>query len=553
MPRIIGTNGNDVLFGTFDIANADDTINGRGGDDFIFGGDGIDRLYGDDGDDTLEDTGGGFLFGGAGNDTLVSASFEADELHGGSGTDQAKILRMWATVDYKFTLDWADDSPQTLADGTVLSDIERINFFLGSGNDTVIMVLSPGMSGWSNVNFGGGINSTVIDASELTADLILESRYGTFGNFWAEVVGTDIVYAGDGVSHLEVRGGSGNDRMTALPGNDTIFGNEGFDTLDGLDGNDLLSGGAGTDWLDGGVGTDTMLGGAGDDTYIVDSPTDRVFETTTTGSGIDAGGIDTVQSEVTFNLDASAGARFVENLLLTGTANLNGTGNALANRLTGNAGNNTLNGGLGNDIMLGGAGNDTYIVDASGDRVFETTATNTAVDAGGVDTVRSSVTFNLDASAGARFVENLLLTGTANLNGTGNALANRLTGNAGNNTLNGGLGRDTMIGGAGNDTFVFNTALGAGNVDRITDFSVPDDSLRLNDAVFVGLATGDLAATAFAANRTGRATDALDRIIYERDTGRLYFDADGSGEGARVHFATLSAGLTLTSADFFVF
>lgn len=460
MPRIIGTDGNDVLFGTFDIANADDTIEGRAGDDFIFGGHGIDRLYGDDGDDTLEDTGGGFLFGGAGNDTLVSASFDSDELHGGSGTDQAKILRMSATVDYTFTFDWADDSPRTLADGTVLSDIERINFFLGSGNDTVIMVLSPGMSGWSNVNFGGGVNSTVINASALTADLILGSRYGTFGNFWAEVVGTDIVYAGDGVSCLEVRGGSGNDRMTALPGNDTMFGNDGSDSLDGLGGNDLLSGGTGTDWLDGGAGTDTMLGGAGDDTYIVDSPGDRVFETTTTASGTDAGGIDTVQSAVSFNLDASAGARFVERLTLTGTANINGTGNAL---------NNTL------------------------------------------------------------------------------------TGNAGKNVLNGGLGSDTMLGGAGNDTFVFKTVLGAGNIDRIIDFTVIDDTIRLDDAIFVGLVTGNLAASAFASNLTGTASDGFDRIIYETDTGRLYFDADGSGGGARVHFATLSANLALTNADFFVF
>jgi len=203
--------------------------------------------------------------------------------------------------------------------------------------------------------------------------------------------------------------------------------------------------------------------------------------------------------------------------------------------------------------MLGGAGNDTYIVGATGDRVFETTTTASSIDAGGIDTVQSSVTFNLDAYAGVRFVENLVLTGTANINGIGNARANQLTGNAGNNVLNGGLGNDTMTGGAGNDTFVFNTALGVGNIDRITDFNVVDDTIRLDDAIFVGLATGTLAASAFAANLTGQAATASDRIIYETDTGRLFFDSDGVGGTARVQFATLSTGLALTNADFFVF
>ena len=130
-----------------------------------------------------------------------------------------------------------------------------------------------------------------------------------------------------------------------------------------------------------------------------------------------------------------------------------------------------LSGGLGNDIMLGGTGNDIYVVDATGDRVFETSTTSSVVDAGGIDTVQSAVSFNLDATAGVRFVERLTLTGTANVNATGNALANILTGNAGNNVLNGGLGNDVMLGGVGNDTFNFNTTLGVTNIDRISDFT----------------------------------------------------------------------------------
>jgi Ca2+-binding RTX toxin-like protein len=278
-----------------------------------------------------------------------------------------------------------------------------------------------------------------------------------------------------------------------------------------------------------------------------------VFETTTQSSTTDAGGNDLVQSSISLSLDDYAGIRFVERLTLTGTANLNGTGNSLVNRLTGNAGNNTLDGGLGADLMSGLAGDDTYIVDEAGDRVFETTTTTNAIDAGGLDTVLSAVSLNLDAYDGIRFVERLTLTGNANLNGTGNALANTLTGNAGNNVLNGGLGSDILTGGAGADSFLFNTALGASNVDQITDFVAIDDTIRLDDAVFTALGLGTLAGAAFASNLTGDATTNAHRIIYETDTGQLYYDADGvGGAAARVQFATLAPGLTLTNTDFVV-
>ncbi|MFD1356274.1 calcium-binding protein, partial [Methylorubrum suomiense] len=117
---------------------------------------------------------------------------------------------------------------------------------------------------------------------------------------------------------------------------------------------------------------------------------------------------------------------------------------------------NILNGGGGADTMIGGAGSDTYIVDNIGDKAVE------ANGGAGTDLVIASVSYSLGGSE----LENLTLTGTANLNGTGNSIANTITGNSGANILNGGGGADTMIGGAGSDTFVFSTALGAGNVDR---------------------------------------------------------------------------------------
>ena len=121
------------------------------------------------------------------------------------------------------------------------------------------------------------------------------------------------------------------------------------------------------------------------------------------------------------------------------------------------------------------------------------------------------------------------------------------------NVINGHLGNDTLTGGFGDDTFVFNLALNAStNVDTISDFASSDDTIQIDNAVFTGLSTGTLAAAAFVSNTTGNAGDASDRIIYETDTGNLYFDADGTGAGAKVLFAKLDPGLALTNADFVV-
>jgi Ca2+-binding RTX toxin-like protein len=232
---------------------------------------------------------------------------------------------------------------------------------------------------------------------------------------------------------------------------------------------------------------------------------------------------------------------YVENLTLTGSGNITGTGNALANVLTGNSGNNTLNGAAGADKMAGGAGNDIYRVENAGDVVVE-------ANGNGTDTALSWVNYTLTNN-----VEKLTLVASDNINGTGNALANVLIGNSGNNTLNGGGGSDTLKGGGGADSFVFRDALGASNIDTIKDFNVADDTIRLENAIFSAVTgTGTLTAAQFAANTSGTATDSSDHIIYETDTGKVFYDSNGSAAGGATQFAVLSPGLALTHSDFFI-
>ena len=213
-------------------------------------------------------------------------------------------------------------------------------------------------------------------------------------------------------------------------------------------------------------------------------------------------GTDTIQSSITYILGSN-----IENLTLTGSSAISGTGNELnnvltgnsaSNILTGNAGNDTLNGGAGADTLVGGLGNDTYVIDNVGDLVVENLNE-------GMDTIQSSITYILGAN-----LENLTLTGSSAINGTGNELdnvlmgnsgANFLIGNAGNDSLKGGAGADTLDGGlgddylegsTGNDIYLFGRGGGhdsikdydttAGNSDKVKLFDLnPLDLIFVNN------------------------------------------------------------------------
>ncbi len=345
---------------------------------------------------------------------------------------------------------------------------------------------------------------------------------------------------------LKITGTSKADRLDAshkvgghLPTaeEDTISGGGGNDTLWGLGGNDSINGG---------TGADHMYGGTGDDIYIVDNKSDIVDEKSS------AGGIDTVRSSVTFSLaDTKHALGTIENLTLTGSGKINATGNSSANILVGNSGTNVLKGGGGADHLDGAGGTDT--ADYSDKSAAVSVTLNGATEA--------TVTVGIVAEDVIKNIENLLggsgadsFIGDAGKNSlAGGSGSDHLWGMGGNDTLAGGTGSDTLDGGDGADRFVFNAKLGSTNVDTIDNFNSHDDTIDLDNAIFKALGSS-WKTSMFRANTTGVASHTGDRIIYEQDTGKLFYDADGSkSHGVKgVLFAVLTDHPTISSSDFHV-
>ncbi|MGO4566500.1 Ig-like domain-containing protein [Rhizobium sp. 2YAF20] len=398
-----------------------------------------------------------------------------------------------------------DDTISGLAGDDTLNGLGGNDHLIGgTGAD----VLNGGL-GADVMQGGAGADTYLVDN---VGDVVDESVAGSGG---VDTVQSSITFSL--VASATVLGaienltlsGSGNIDGTGNDLANVLTGNSGDNHLVGGAGNDTLFGNGGNDLLDGGTGNDTMHGGAGDDTYVVDSTGDRVDEA---GSG----GVDTVQSSISFSLASSHVTGNVENLVLTGSASIDATGNALDNHLVGNSGDNVLDGGGGQDVMQGGAGNDTYVVDNLNDTVDESTA-----GAGGIDTVRTSLSFSLATSAHVLGqIENLVLTGNGNVDGTGNELDNAITGNNGDNVLTGGAGNDVLDGGRGNDHLDGGTGAdvmigGKGNdvffVDNVGD-KVIENAGEGTDEIHTTLATFTL-------------SDNVENLVY---TGAANFTGTGN-------------------------
>lgn len=385
---------------------------GNGYDNTLMGQDGDDQLFGMAGNDLLDGgTGLDYMEGGFGEDNyLVNDSGDTLIEAAGQGIDTVRSTMHYMLGDNVEQLS-LEGIASINATGNALDNVLRGNFANnvlagGAGADTMLGSL--------------GDDTYVVDqAGDVVSELVGQ------GNDSVESL---INYRlGDNVENLTLTGagalnGYGNELANRITGN-------GADNdLAGEGGDDQLFGGAGNDKLNGGGGADVMDGGSGDDRYIVDNAGDQIAE-------VLYGGIDGVTAHVSTVLSAN-----VEDMLLALTAGaINGTGNNLNNHITGNDGSNILDGSSGADSLEGLGGDDTYVVDDIGDVVIE-------FPGAGFDTVQSSIHYTLGAT-----LEALRLTGTADLNGTGNALENTLSGNAGKNTLLGGDGTDTLFGAAGND------------------------------------------------------------------------------------------------------
>ena len=489
-----GTPGVDALYGgdandTISGLDSDDTITGNGGNDVLDGGGGADRLIGGAGNDTY--------YVDSDNDRVIEAS--------GEGTD---VVRSSAS----FSL-WGQYIEElVLTGGAAINGTGNglANTITGNSADNIL----NGANGADTMIGGAGNDTYVVDHS---GDKAIEANGGG-----TDTVQSSVSYslAGQYLETLILTGsnpinGTGNSLANKLVGNDAA------------------------NLLDGREGADRMEGGGGNDVYIVDNAGDKVIEA-------DGAGTDTVRASVSFSI----AGQYAETLILTGTASIDATGNGLANTIVGNSGGNTISGGNGADVMEGKDGNDVYIVDNAGDKVIETAT-------GGIDMVQSIVSFNMSGL----YVEMLVLAGSYGVNGTGNGLANTMIGNGSANILSGADGddvifgrggNDTLKGGAGADSFYFDAPLNAAtNVDRLSDFSVADDTILLDRTVFTFVGPdGTLAASAF---QTGSsAADADDRIVYDSATGRIFYDADGSGGEAAILFAEVKAGTALTNLDFLV-
>ncbi len=410
-------------------------------------------------------------------------------------------------------------------DIAAIQSLYGINTTYNTGNNIYNLPTTNGVGTyWSSIWDAGGVDT--ISGQNATASVTINLNNATLANNDRNAGGYISQVSGikGGFTIAKAQGNLGIiENAIGGNGNDLLTGNAVANSLAGGSGNDTLNGGAGNDTLNGNTGNDSMSGGTGNDTYIVDSSFDKAIENSNEGT-------DTVQSSITNTLGSN-----LENLTLTGTAVINGTGNTTNNTITGNSVANEIYGGLGADSIYGGAGNDILdggtltSYDSSNDKLYGQTGDDELWGGTGLD--------YLDGGDGAD-----LLWGW---NGT-----DTLLGGSGNDDLYGGAGNDTLTGQSGQDFFIFNNK--TEGIDRITDFNVIDDAIAVSLAGFGGGLTTNAYLSSNQFKVGTAATASTQKFIYNNSTGALYFDQDGTGLIGQIQIATLNTGLALTHNDIYV-
>jgi len=392
------------------------SITGNAGNDILIAGSGADTLVAGGGVDTL--------IGGSGSDTFVIDS-AADVLQSLSTQGNLVVSSVSFTLPTNVQVLTLTGSANLMAMGNAQNDQITAN----SGNDTLI-------AGAGAVTFHSGDGSDVFVVNDTNDQVIANFDGHKFG---ADTIESSVSYTLSSAVNTLVLTGSAN-----LSGTGNAFGElHSGDLIVGNAGQDTLNAGIGVDTLVAGTGLATLLGSTGADTFVVNNVGDVVQDTVNGFNNL-------LLSSVSYTLPVN-----VNTLTLTGSANLTAVGNSANDSLVGNSGadslvagsgNDTLVSGSGVDTLVGGAGTDVFVINNSAD-VIQSASTSSG------NAVFSSTDFVLPTN-----VNELTLTGVANITGTGNAAADTLTGGAGNDTLIAGAGAATLIGGLGNTTFVINSA-----------------------------------------------------------------------------------------------
>jgi Ca2+-binding RTX toxin-like protein len=610
-----GTPGDDSLVGTpaddvIDGLAGNDTIRGEGGDDHLIGGAGDDELNDGGGDDLVQGGegndilssgwGNALLEGGAGNDTLYGGFSHpydeepGDTLSGGLGDDWYEVptggfagglMGPITLIDEGGIDTVAVQGEWTLGDGfenlhlygqyegtsrgtgnaldnVITMDGGGMGFDAdgGDGNDTLIgggsggnwyrFHAGSGDYGHDTVLGGDGMDTvsfydwsppTYVNESYAHGAVVVDLRAGTLtgggigGSGSATLSKIDGVWGGDFGDHLIAHDGLevtewryGEVRfvgatLQGMGGNDTIEGGAAADVLIGGAGNDLIDGGDANDTISGGRGADQVSGGAGDDIFYMGQQAGPLWTEANDGADVIDGGSGTDEISFFEYWGAAVEADLAAGTLLDsagGSASFAGienfTGGTLDDHILGDDGANSLSGGAGEDVIDGRGGDD---------QIFGSTTWG-----------------QLD-------------TGNQLYGGDGNDV---VTGSGGDDLLSGGAGNDTLLGGSGRDSYLFAETPTGANADVIGtwEFVSGTDQIHLDAAVMAQLgANGAFVAgddRFYAAAGASGGHDAGDRVVYDTTSGRLYYDADGSGAAAAQLIATIDSAPGLAATDIVV-